>query len=86
MGLGDDLGPETEINKVIERLADAWRAGDGTARADEPDAVPVAVLERHESGWKVVTFQYTPFVVNEFRENGYLKRFKCLAAEQNAEP
>ena len=50
----------------------------------EPDAVPIAILNRVDNVWKIVTFQNTPFVVNEFRMNGDLKQFKRLAAEQNA--
>lgn len=47
----------------------------------EPDAVPMAVLEQVDDDWKIVAFQNTPFVVNEFRANGDLKRFKKIAAE-----
>ncbi len=47
----------------------------------EPDAVPMAVLEQVGDDWKIVAFQNTPFVVNEFRANGDLKRFKKIAAE-----
>lgn len=52
----------------------------------EPDAVPLAVLERSGGAWKIVAFQNTPFVVNEFRMNGDLKRLKRLAAEQSNAP
>jgi uncharacterized protein (TIGR02246 family) len=52
----------------------------------EPDAVPIAVLNRSDDTWKIVAFQNTPFVVNEFRMNGDLKRFKRLAAEQSKAP
>ena len=55
----------------------------GQEASPEPDAVPIAVLNRKDSGWKIVAFQNTPFAVNEFRMNGDLKRFKRLAAEQN---
>lgn len=47
----------------------------------EPDAVPMAVLEQVGDDWKIVAFQNTPFVVNEFRANGDLKRFKKIVAE-----
>ena len=47
----------------------------------EPDAVPMVVLEQVGDDWKIVAFQNTPFVVNEFRANGDLKRFKKIAAE-----
>lgn len=149
--LADDQSREAEIHSVVERLSEAWRAGDGSAWADEfakdadftvwfgmrlkgkeeiafghqmifdnfyanttfamtiedlrflgdtvgiallagsvvkdgeaipeePDAVPIAVFEKQEDGWKIVAFQNTPFVVNEFRTNGDIKRLKELAA------
>jgi len=52
----------------------------------EPDAVPMAVLERIDTDWKIVAFQNTPYVVNEFRANGDLKRFKKIAAEHAQQP
>ena len=52
----------------------------------EPDAVPMAVLEQIGDDWKIVAFQNTPFVVNEFRANGDLKRFKKFAAEHAQNP
>lgn len=52
----------------------------------KPDAVPIAVLERSGDTWKIVAFQNTPYVVDEFRMNGDLKRFKRLAAEQANAP
>jgi len=58
----------------------------GQAPPVEPDAVPIAVLNRNDDIWKIVAFQNTPFVVNEFRMNGDLKRFKRLAAEQHDIP
>ena len=47
----------------------------------KPDAVPMAVLEQVGGDWKIVAFQNTPFVVNEFRANGDLRRFKKIAAK-----
>ncbi|MGI9205294.1 MAG: SgcJ/EcaC family oxidoreductase [Woeseiaceae bacterium] len=58
----------------------------GEERTTEPDAVPLAVLHRSDGVWKIVAFQNTPFVVNEFRTNGDIKRFKRLAAEQSQIP
>jgi uncharacterized protein (TIGR02246 family) len=54
---------------------------DGEPQPAEPDAVPIAIAERSDDGWKIVAFQNTPFVVNEFRTNGDLRRFKKLAGK-----
>lgn len=52
----------------------------------EPDAVPMAVLEREGGDWRIVAFQNTAFVVNEFRNNGDIKRFKQFAGEYATRP
>lgn len=151
--MADDQARESEIHRVVERLSEAWRAGDGSAWADEfaedadftawfglrlkgkkeiafghqmifdnfyadttfdlsvqnirfvrddvaiallvgsvardgeaipeePDAVPLVVLEQRGDDWKIIAFQNTPFAVNEFRTNGDIKRLKELAAQE----
>lgn len=59
---------------------------DGESIPKEPDTVPMAILERIDANWKIIAFQDTPFVVNEFRANGDIKRFKKMAAEQAQQP
>jgi len=44
--------------------------------------IPTATLKRTNTDWKVVSFTNTPFVVNEHRANGDLKRFKRISAKQ----
>jgi uncharacterized protein (TIGR02246 family) len=46
-----------------------------------PDAVPKVVFERVGTEWKVTAFQNTPFVVNEYRAYGELRRFQRVSAE-----
>ena len=75
--LGDDVAIVHLQGSVLEA---------GQEPSAEPDAVPIAVLNRIDDTWKIVAFQNTPFVVNEFRMNGDLKRFKRLAAEQSNTP
>jgi uncharacterized protein (TIGR02246 family) len=51
-----------------------------------PDAIPTALLERVDDQWKIAAFQDTPFVVNEYRAHGDLRRFKIVAAENARQP
>ena len=44
--------------------------------------IPTATLKRTNADWKVVSFTNTPFVVNELRANGDLKRFKRISAKK----
>lgn len=43
-------------------------------------AIPTVVLERTNTGWKIIAFQNTPFVVDEYRAYGNLRRFKPISA------
>ena len=43
-------------------------------------AIPTVILERTSTQWKIVAFQNTPFVVDEFRAYGNLRRFKPTSA------
>ena len=72
--LGEDVAIAHLEGAIIE---------DGQESPAEPDAVPIVILHRADDDWKIVAFQNTPFVVNEFRTNGDLKRFKRLAADQS---
>ena len=59
--------------------------GGFVATVDEgsPDTVygtPTAVLELENEMWKIVAFQNTPFVVDEYRAYGNLRRFKAISA------
>jgi hypothetical protein len=51
-----------------------------------PAAIPTALLERVDDQWKIAAFQDTPFVVNEYRAHGDLRRFKIVAAENARQP
>jgi len=54
---------------------------DGEERPEEPDAVPVAVLQRVDDGWKLVTFHNTANIVEELGESIPLETFKQLVAD-----
>lgn len=69
--LGDDYAVVHLAGSVVR---------DGESIPEEPDAVPIAVLERQDNAWKIVAFQNTPFAVSQFRTNGDIKRLKQLAA------
>ncbi len=43
-------------------------------------ATPTVLLERVDEQWKITAFQDTPFVVDEYRAHGDLRRFKLVAA------
>jgi len=58
----------------------------GETLPEVPDAVPLAVMNWTNEGWRIVAFQNTPYVVDEFRANGDLKRFKRLVAGQVDKP
>ena len=47
---------------------------------DTVDGTPTAVLELENEVWKIVAFQNTPFVVDEYRAYGNLRRFKAISA------
>ena len=51
------------------------------AGSSAPAVTPTALLERVDNKWKIAAFQDTPFVVDEFRAHGDLRRFKIVAAE-----
>ena len=65
------LGPDY----AVVHLEGSVTSGD-ELKPSEPDAVPLIVLMRVEKGWKIIVFQNTPYVVEQFRENGDLRRFK----------
>jgi len=54
---------------------------DGDDSPMEPDAVPLLVFQKINDDWKIITLQNTPFAVNEFRENGDIKRMKRIMRE-----
>ncbi len=54
---------------------------EGMQRQNEPDAVPLLVLNKIDATWKIIALQNTPFAVNEFRENGDVKRMKRIIRE-----
>jgi uncharacterized protein (TIGR02246 family) len=71
------VGDDVALARLEGRVTEA-----GEPRPAEPDAVPLAVLRREGGGdWEIIAFQNTPQVVDEFRENGDLRRFKALVAE-----
>lgn len=51
----------------------------GAPKAEEPDAVPLMVLNQRNGEWKILALQNTPFAVNEFRANGDINRMKRIA-------
>jgi hypothetical protein len=57
---------------------------DGEQRPDKPDAVPVAVMQRIDDSWKLVTFHNTANIVDEIGESISLEEFKKLVAEATA--
>ena len=54
---------------------------EGMDSPNEPDAVPLLILNKIDNDWKIIALQNTPFVVNEFRANGDLKRMKRIMRE-----
>ena len=44
-------------------------------------AIPTVLLEKVNETWMITAFQDTPFVVDEYRAHGDLRRFKIVAAE-----
>lgn len=75
------LGPDVA---VVHLEGSVTREGEELPEV--PDAVPLAVMNRTKEGWQIVAFQNTPYVVDEFRANGDLKRFKRLVADQVDKP
>lgn len=51
-----------------------------------PAAIPTVLMEKIDERWVITAFQDTPFVVNEFRAHGDLRRFKIVAAEIAHQP
>lgn len=49
-------------------------------------ATPTVLLEKTDELWKIAAFQDTPFVVNEYRAHGDLRRFKIVSADNAARP
>lgn len=74
------LGPDAAAVHLEGRVT-----GEGEAMPEEPDAVPLAVMARGERGWEIVAFQNTPYVVEQFRRDGNLRRFKETVAESGGE-
>ena len=70
------IGP----NVAVAHLR-GYVVNDGEERPEEPDAVPVAVLQRMDDGWKLVTFHNTANIVEELGESIPLERFKRLVAD-----
>jgi uncharacterized protein (TIGR02246 family) len=70
------LGDDVAVVQLDGRVTEADEAPIG-----EADAVPLAVLKKGGGDWEIVFFQNTPQIVEEFRENGDLRRFKALLAE-----
>jgi uncharacterized protein (TIGR02246 family) len=68
------LGPDVAVAHLEGRVAD-----DGEPLPEEPSAVPLAVLSQSELGWEIVTFQNTPFVVEQYGRNGDIRRLKAGA-------
>jgi len=68
------LGPDVAVVHLEGRVAD-----DGEPLPEEPSAVPLAVLSQSELGWEIVTFQNTPFVVEQYGRNGDIRRLKAGA-------
>lgn len=54
--------------------------------SDYPSAIPTVLLEKINEQWMIAAFQDTPFVVNEYRAHGDLRRFKIVAAEISHRP
>lgn len=48
----------------------------GESMPSEPDSVPLAVVQKVASGWKIAAFQNTPFAVEKYGRNGDLRAFK----------
>lgn len=80
----------TQIRFVRPDVADVELSGfvvkAGVDVSTDTYLVPKAVLERKGTQWKVVAIQNTPFVVNEFRAYGNLRRFKVMSAENSVQP
>jgi uncharacterized protein (TIGR02246 family) len=53
---------------------------------DSPTATPTVLLKKFDDQWKIAAFQDTPFVVDEYRAHGDLRRFKIVAAENAQQP
>lgn len=53
---------------------------EGEESPDMPDVVPMAVLKRTESGWKIVAFQNTPNLEGRY---GDIRQFKKALAESH---
>jgi uncharacterized protein (TIGR02246 family) len=49
-------------------------------------AIPTVLLEKVDEQWMIAAFQDTPFVVDEYRAHGDLRRFKIVAAEISHQP
>lgn len=48
----------------------------GEPLPQEPDTVPMAVVQSTDSGWKVVAFHNTAFAVSRYGRNGDIRAFK----------
>ena len=53
-------------------------AKDDVGSPDTVYGTPTAVLELENEEWKIIAFQNTPFVVDEYRAYGNLRRFKAI--------
>jgi uncharacterized protein (TIGR02246 family) len=77
-----------KINKIRflgENVALAYASGavvkNGDPIPEEPDAVPLIVLNRIKNDWQIISFQNTLYAVKEFRENGDINRMKRIMNE-----
>lgn len=78
-----------KIRFIGKNLALVHAAGavvkNGDPIPEEPDAVPLIVLNRAENDWEIIALQNTPYAVNEFRTNGDINRMKRIASENQDE-
>lgn len=65
------LTPEIAIVHLVGSVVEQ-----GEPLPAEPDSVPMAVVQKTGSGWKVVAFHNTPFAVSRYGRNGDIRAFK----------
>jgi uncharacterized protein (TIGR02246 family) len=90
-GVYADTVFEFDVAQVRQLITDAvvvhlkgFVVSDGEQRPEKPDAVPVAVMQRIDDSWKLVTFHNTANIVDEIGESISLEEFKKLVAEATA--
>jgi len=78
-----------KIRFIGENVALVHAAGAVVKKGDpipeEPDAVPLIVLNKVENNWAIIALQNTPYAVNEFRANGDINRMKEMASKNRDE-